>query len=39
MAFGTLGVLPGNELQIDDPSCVGISYPGFWRDLARVAGQ
>ena len=21
-----------------DPDCVGVSYPAFWQDLARVAG-
>ncbi len=38
MAFGVLGAAPGNEIAIDDPSCVGVSYPAFWRDLdAAVA--
>ena len=36
MAFGVLGALPGNDIQIDDPACVAVSYPGFWDDLARV---
>lgn len=36
MAFGVLGALPGNEIAIDDPGCVRISYPEFWSDLARV---
>jgi 3-phosphoshikimate 1-carboxyvinyltransferase len=36
MAFGILGALPGNEIEIDDPSCVAVSYPAFWNDLARV---
>lgn len=39
MAFGVLGALPGNELWIDDPPCVSISYPGFWRDLQGVRRQ
>jgi 3-phosphoshikimate 1-carboxyvinyltransferase len=38
MAFGVLGALPGNDVRVDDPSCVDISYPRFWSDLARVAG-
>ena len=38
MAFGVLGALPGNEIEVDDPDCVSVSYPEFWRDLARVAG-
>lgn len=37
MAFGVLGAVPGNDVVIDDPACVDVSYPGFWRDLARVA--
>ena len=36
MAFGILGALPGNEVQVDDPQCVDVSYPGFWRDLDKV---
>jgi 3-phosphoshikimate 1-carboxyvinyltransferase len=38
MAFATLGAATGAELEIDDPSCVAISYPDFWRDLARLTG-
>ncbi|MBA3340862.1 MAG: 3-phosphoshikimate 1-carboxyvinyltransferase [Gemmatimonadaceae bacterium] len=33
MAFGVLGALPGNEIEIDDRDCVSVSYPGFWEDL------
>lgn len=36
MAFGVLAALPGNEITIDDPACVAVSYPEFWRDLRRV---
>jgi 3-phosphoshikimate 1-carboxyvinyltransferase len=36
MAFGVLGALPGNEIDIDDPACVDVSYPQFWSDLASV---
>lgn len=36
MAFGILGAANGNEIEIDDPECVNVSYPGFWNDLARV---
>lgn len=36
MAFGVLGALPGNEIAIDDPDCVSVSYPDFWSDLERV---
>jgi len=34
MAFGVLGAASGNEIEIDDQDCVGVSYPGFWADLA-----
>jgi 3-phosphoshikimate 1-carboxyvinyltransferase len=37
MAFGVLGALPGNRIQIDDRSCVDISYPGFWADLEHAS--
>ncbi|MBI1808794.1 MAG: 3-phosphoshikimate 1-carboxyvinyltransferase [Gemmatimonadetes bacterium] len=36
MAFGVLGALPGNQIEIDDPDCVAVSYPTFWSDLSRV---
>jgi len=39
MAFGILGALPGNEIEIDDPDCVAVSYPAFWSDLASVTGS
>ena len=35
MAFGILGAA-GNEIEIDDPACVAVSYPNFWKDLASV---
>jgi 5-enolpyruvylshikimate-3-phosphate synthase len=38
MAFGVLSVLPGSRIAIDDPDCVNVSYPGFWRDLHAVVG-
>ncbi len=34
MAFGVLGAVSGGALAIDDPGCVAVSYPAFWRDLA-----
>lgn len=37
MAFGVLGALPGNAVEVDDRDCVTVSYPAFWEDLARVA--
>jgi 3-phosphoshikimate 1-carboxyvinyltransferase len=36
MAFGVLAKLPGNEITMDDPSCVAVSYPNFWNDLERA---
>jgi 3-phosphoshikimate 1-carboxyvinyltransferase len=36
MAFGILGAASGNSIEIDDPACVTVSYPDFWRDLAQV---
>ena len=38
MAFGILGAARGNAIEIDDPACVSVSYPGFWNDLASVTG-
>jgi len=36
MAFAVAGLLTDEEVIIDDPSCVEVSYPGFWEDLAKV---
>jgi 3-phosphoshikimate 1-carboxyvinyltransferase len=36
MSFGVLGALPGNEIVVDDPDCVAVSYPDFWSDLTSV---
>jgi 3-phosphoshikimate 1-carboxyvinyltransferase len=36
MAFGVLGARDGNDIVVDDPTCVAVSYPSFWRDLADV---
>lgn len=36
MAFGILGALPGNDIDIDDRDCVAVSYPSFWSDLSTV---
>ena len=36
MAFGILGAARGNDIEVDDPDCVAVSYPQFWADLARV---
>jgi 3-phosphoshikimate 1-carboxyvinyltransferase len=37
MAFGVLGALPGNSIEIDDPGCVSISNPSFWSTLKAIA--
>ncbi|ODT04746.1 MAG: 3-phosphoshikimate 1-carboxyvinyltransferase [Gemmatimonadetes bacterium SCN 70-22] len=37
MAFGILGASRGCTITVDDPSCVAVSYPHFWEDLAHVA--
>lgn len=36
MAFGVLGAVPGNEIAVDDPACVAVSFPGFWATLADL---
>ncbi len=37
MAFGVLGALKGNVIEVDDPDCVAVSYPDFWATLARIS--
>ncbi|GJG88526.1 3-phosphoshikimate 1-carboxyvinyltransferase [Gemmatimonadetes bacterium T265] len=39
MAFGILGALAGSDVRLDDPACVDVSYPAFWRDLAGVVAS
>ena len=36
MAFGILGALPGNDIQIDEAGVAGVSFPGFWELLAEA---
>lgn len=36
MAFGALGAVPGADIEIDDPDCAGVSYPGYWADLELI---
>lgn len=38
MAFAVLGAAPGNEIRIDEPGVVDVSFPGFWQILERAAG-
>lgn len=33
MAFGVLAGLPDSDIEIDQPECVDVSFPGFWRAL------
>jgi 3-phosphoshikimate 1-carboxyvinyltransferase len=37
MAFGVLSAASGNRINVMNPECVAVSYPGFWEDLRRVA--
>jgi 3-phosphoshikimate 1-carboxyvinyltransferase len=37
MAFGVLAALPGNEIEIEDPEVVDVSFPGFWTLLRTLA--
>ena len=39
MSFGVLGALPGNTVRVDDPSCVDVSFPGFWETLASMGAE
>jgi 3-phosphoshikimate 1-carboxyvinyltransferase len=36
MAFAVLSVATGNGINVVNPECVAVSYPGFWEDLGRV---
>lgn len=36
MAFGALGKVPGCAIDVDDRTCVNVSYPGFWADLEII---
>jgi len=36
MCFGVLGAQPGNDIAVDDPSAVDISFPTFWASLERI---
>jgi 3-phosphoshikimate 1-carboxyvinyltransferase len=36
MAFAVLGTLPGADVRLSERRSVAISYPGFFRDLARI---
>ncbi len=38
MAFGVLGALPGNRIELDEPASVEVSFPPFW-DILRLASS
>lgn len=39
LSFGVLGAATGGHITVDDPSCVTVSFPGFWETLASLGGQ
>jgi 3-phosphoshikimate 1-carboxyvinyltransferase len=36
MAFGILNALPDNQIEIEGPAAVGVSFPGFWGLLSGL---
>ena len=38
MAFAVLGTVPGADVRLSERRSVAISYPGFFKDLKRIAG-
>jgi 3-phosphoshikimate 1-carboxyvinyltransferase len=36
MCFAVLGAQPGNDIVVDDPGAVDISFPTFWASLERI---
>jgi 3-phosphoshikimate 1-carboxyvinyltransferase len=39
MAFGVLGAQDGNEIRIDEPDAVAVSFPDFWAVLASLRSR
>ncbi len=39
MAFAVLGLLSESGVEIDDPDCVEVSFPGFFEVLTRLTGH
>jgi 3-phosphoshikimate 1-carboxyvinyltransferase len=39
MAFGVLGAIDGNEIDVDDRGAADVSFPGFWAQLDRLTGE
>jgi 3-phosphoshikimate 1-carboxyvinyltransferase len=38
MAFGVLGAVPGNAVEVDDRACAAVSFPGFWERVDALTG-
>ena len=36
MAFAALGTAPGCTIEVDEPGCVDVSFPGFWEALSHL---
>jgi 3-phosphoshikimate 1-carboxyvinyltransferase len=39
MALAIAALTADSPVEIDDPECVGISYPGFFTTLDALAGR
>ena len=39
MAFAALNLSPGCRIEIDEPGCVDVSFPGFWEALDALAPE
>jgi 3-phosphoshikimate 1-carboxyvinyltransferase len=39
MAFAVAGLVAEGETHIHDAECAGVSFPGFYAALGRVAGD
>ena len=39
MAFSVAGLGAAGETVIEEPECADISFPGFYRELARLCGK
>jgi 3-phosphoshikimate 1-carboxyvinyltransferase len=37
MAFGVLGALPGNDVEVEGHGAAAVSFPGFWELLSKVS--
>ena len=37
LSFTIAGLVSDGPVLLDDPGCVSISYPGFYKDLERLA--